>query len=277
MTRSTFSAIVIFASLVVLFGNAAQSQATLWNVDLVSASGSMSGAGVVGSAGDSWNVFNTGDGQTALTVVDSSGVSGASDIGLFIDKPGGNQFGFGAEATSNPMALMDGFGSSVNNGLGTSAAQQSFAFSGLVPNTQYSVTAYGASQSGTDRGTFFFDTVNGLILGYTDGSSTDITSAATYGLGYLFCDERSCRCLHGLHQLQQQHVGPRPREWISDRGAGQYGPGTGDHRHVHRERRDVAGCQKTLDLHRQAFVHQPVVWKFSLGHGHHFIAASQSV
>ena len=151
--------------------------ASIWNVDFVSPV-AMSGQAVVGSAGDYWNTANTGDVGNNLVVVDSTGVSGPGNIALNFSAPGGNLFGFAAEGTANPAGLMDGFGSSVNGGGGTAFAQLSFKFSGLVPNTQYTVYGYGASQSNTDRGTFFFGAVNSPILGFTSGASTNIASGA---------------------------------------------------------------------------------------------------
>jgi hypothetical protein len=151
--------------------------ASIWNVDLVSPV-AMSGQAVVGAAGDYWNTANTTDAGSNLVILDSTGVSGPANIGLNFSAPGGNVFGFAAEGTANPAGLMDGFGSSVNGGGGTSFTQLSFAFSGLVPNTQYTVYGYGAAQSSTDRGTFFFGAVNSPILGFTSGASTDIATGA---------------------------------------------------------------------------------------------------
>ncbi len=148
--------------------------ATLWNIDLNSANGVTSGAGVVGSAGDQWNVYDTGDVNNALVATDSAG---GNAIGFSFAAPGGNIFGFNPSGAPNPAELFDGFGSSQNNGPGSAVSQLSFTFSGLVPNTTYDIIAYGASQDGTDRGTLFFGDVNTPILAFTDGSSTDVTSA----------------------------------------------------------------------------------------------------
>jgi hypothetical protein len=166
---------VAFAVIAMLTSSVAQAT-SIWNVDLNSSNGVASGAAVVGSAGDYWNVANTSDVDTNLNIVDSSGVSGGSDITLKFSAPGGNVFGFNPVGAPNPAELMDGFGSSVNGGGGSAFAQLSFAFSGLVPNTQYTVYGYGASQDGTDRGTYFFGPVNSLILGVTSGASTDIAA-----------------------------------------------------------------------------------------------------
>ena len=154
------------------FGSA--QAASLWNFDFSSSNGSMSGAAQLGSAGDAWNVYNSGDVDGSYAAVDSAG---GNPIGFSFSAPGGNLFGFNPSGSPNPAELMDGFGSSVNSGSGSAVSQLAFTFSGLVANTDYDVVAYGASQDGTDRGTFFFGPVNSPILGYTDGSSTDITSA----------------------------------------------------------------------------------------------------
>lgn len=168
------SVVAIVALLVTPFAQAT----SIWNVDFVSGAAVMSGPAVVGAAGDYWNTANTSDFGANLTMLDSTGVSGPGNITLNFDKPGGNLFGFGSGAGANPAALMDGFGSSVNGGGGTSFAQLSFTFSGLKPSTAYTVYGYGASQSGTDRGTFFFGPVNSVILGFTSGNSVDINAGA---------------------------------------------------------------------------------------------------
>ncbi len=167
--------IVGLVAVSLLTGSIAQAS-NIWNVDLNTSNGVASGAAVVGSAGDYWNAWDTGDVGTDLAVVDSSGVSGLNNITLNFTAPGGNIFGFNPSGAPNPAALMDGFGSSVNGGGGSAFAQLSFAFSGLVPNAQYMVYGYGAAQDGTDRGTYFFGPVNSLILGVTSGASTDIAA-----------------------------------------------------------------------------------------------------
>lgn len=149
---------------------------SIWNVDLGTSNGTASGAAVLGSAGDTWNAFTTADVDSAQSIVDTAG---GNSIGFSFSAPGGNIFGFNPVGAPNPAELMDGFGSSANGGGGSVFSQLSFTFSGLVPNTTYNVVGYGASQDGTDRGTLFFGPVNSVILGYTDGSTTDTTGLAT--------------------------------------------------------------------------------------------------
>jgi PEP-CTERM motif len=149
--------------------------ASIWNVDCSTSNGVASGAAVVGSAGDVWNAFDTTDAGAAQSIVDSAG---GNPIGFTFSAPGGNIFAFNPSGAPNPSALMDGFGSSVNGGGGTGFAQLAFTFSGLVPNTAYTVYGYGASTDTSDRGTFFFGPVNSVILGATSGASTNISSGA---------------------------------------------------------------------------------------------------
>jgi hypothetical protein len=175
-TLSNAIRITVCAVMAMLITPVAQA-ASIWNVDCVGAN-AMSGAAVVGSAGDFWNTAETADVDSELVIKDTTGISGPGNIALSFSAPGGVLFGFNADGSANPAALMDGFGTSVNNGTGTSFAPLTFTFSGLVPSTTYAVYAYGASTTGSDIGTHFFQTIGEAPLGSTSGASTDINAGA---------------------------------------------------------------------------------------------------
>ncbi|MCB1226343.1 MAG: hypothetical protein KDK99_11065 [Verrucomicrobiales bacterium] len=151
---------------------------TLINIDFKTGSGSMSGAAVLGAAGDVWNAPNTNPSSSAavFSLVDSSNAAAGSLT--YYSGTAGNGSGFNAGTGANPAALMDGIAGSANGGSGTSYAQITFEFTGLLANTTYDIVAYGASTAGTDRGTLFFNTVGGSVLGSTTGGSVDIAGGA---------------------------------------------------------------------------------------------------
>lgn len=158
--------------------------AQLWNVDFNGASGNMTGAGVVGSAGDVWNVATTAPSATPVGIAlsDSTGNAGNS---INLTYTGLESSGtISADGSANPASLMDAFRSNLNGGGGTSFALMTYDWSGLAANTTYSVVAYGASTPGTDRGTVFFEIIGGSALGATTGSIVDIFDASAAGNAY---------------------------------------------------------------------------------------------
>ena len=140
------------------------------------------GAAIFGDAGDTWNnIATAGDAATATTLLDSDG----NDVGVTLTiTDDGTSGTFNADAAANPAALMDGIRSNNNGGGGTSFAQQTFDFDGLMANTDYDVVAYAAATPGTDRGSVFFGTLNGPALGQTTGSVVDIFAANAPGNAY---------------------------------------------------------------------------------------------
>lgn len=155
--------------------------AQLINIDFIGSD--MTGAAVLGSGGDTWNYFNTAASGTPAggALVNSSNAATGASLSYFTpDLADG--FNFSADGTANPAALFDGIAGGTNGGGGSGFAQITFNFTGLAPNTAYDIVAYGASQTGTDRGTHFFPTVGGAIAGSTTGASTTI--AAGDGVSY---------------------------------------------------------------------------------------------
>ena len=162
------------------FGSTAQ----LWNVDFQGASGSMTGAGVVGSAGDYWTVAGSNPSATPVTIsLNDNNNNAGNAIGLTYTGLASSG-GLAADGTANPQALMDGFRSNINGGGGSSFAQMTYNLTGLLANTQYDLLAYAAATPGTDRGTLFFEALNGPILGQTTGSVVDIFAANAAGNAY---------------------------------------------------------------------------------------------
>lgn len=158
----------------VSFESASNAQ-SLWNVDFKSNNGSMSGAAVIGSAGDFWNVLGSNPSLTPVSVSLADNLGVVSSVSLSYTGVGGGGFGF-SSASGNPTSLMgDGIASGVNGGSGTSFAQISFTFSGLSANTQYDVVAYGANTT-AGAGTRFFSSISGPTLGTTTGASNDINA-----------------------------------------------------------------------------------------------------
>ena len=176
----------IAAVLTIISSFTFSASAQLWNLDFNDAAGVMTGAGVVGSAGDVWNVATIAPSATpvAITLSDSTGDAGNS---ISLTYTGNANSGAEGPGTGNPNTLMgDYFRSNVNMGGGTSAALMQYDWSGFAPNTTYNVVAYAASTAGTDRGTIFFGTIgdSGSELGKTTGSVIDIFDASAEGNAY---------------------------------------------------------------------------------------------
>jgi len=175
----TTSCLLVIAATVSL-GSASNAQ-SLWNVDFKSNNGSMSGAAVIGAAGDIWNVLGSNPAASPVSVSLANNLGVVGSVSLSYTAVGGGGFGF-SSASGNPTTLMgDGIASGVNGGGGTSFAQISFTFSGLSANTQYDVVAYGANTT-AGAGTLFFNALSGPILGSTTGASNDINAGP--GIAY---------------------------------------------------------------------------------------------
>jgi hypothetical protein len=138
----------------------------------------MSGAAVLGSSGDTWNILEGNPGTSATVVsglLDSTGSSSGVSLS-YLDFGGDGGFGFADGGSGDPASLFDGIAQGDNLGSGSSVAQLQFVFSGLPASTPIDVVAYGSRGGGV--GTHFFQTIGGSIDGSTSGTTTSIANGA---------------------------------------------------------------------------------------------------
>ena len=136
----------------------------------------MSGAAVLGSAGDLWNGIN-GTNGTAIPLIYTDGA--LSPVTLSFTSGGGyNVYDYSGTTPFNGtpwQALAETY-------LYNDGAQQTITLSGLETNSLYNVVAYNAANSGaSDRTTYF--TINGYKQGSTWNGSSDTFIP---GIDYVF-------------------------------------------------------------------------------------------
>lgn len=136
----------------------------------------MSGAAVLGSAGDQWNGIN-GTGGTGIHLIYSDGT--ASPVTMTFSSDGGyNVFDYGGTtpfAGGADAALMENY---LYNG----GVPQTVTLSGLAPNTIYDVVLYNAANTSAPGRTTYF-TINGNTI-----SSTWNATGSTFvpGVDYVY-------------------------------------------------------------------------------------------
>ncbi|MGH7940174.1 MAG: glycoside hydrolase family 5 protein [Limisphaerales bacterium] len=134
----------------------------------------MSGAAVIGSAGDQWNGVS-GSSGSGLALVYSDG--DASPVTMTFSSGGGyNVYDYSGTtpfAGGSSAALMENY-------LYNDGVPQSVTLSGLAPNTAYQVTLFNAANtSATGRATYF--TINGNTLSSTwNGTSSTFVPGVDY-------------------------------------------------------------------------------------------------
>ena len=134
----------------------------------------MSGAAVLGAAGDQWNGIS-GSSGTGIALHYASG--SASPVTMSFTAGGGyNVYDYSGSTpfTGTPWnALMETY-------LYNNAVPQTISLSGLVPNSIYKLVVYNAANSGaTGRTTYF--TVNGTTQGSTwTGTNNTLVAGADY-------------------------------------------------------------------------------------------------
>lgn len=134
----------------------------------------MSGAAVLGSAGDHWNGLDAGNG-TAAPLIYANGT--ASPVTMTFTSAGGyNVQDYGGStpfATTPYNALMEDY---LYNG----GTPQTVVLSGLTANTTYNLIVYNAAdENGAGRTTYF--TVNGATLASTwNGTNNTLAAGVDY-------------------------------------------------------------------------------------------------
>jgi aryl-phospho-beta-D-glucosidase BglC (GH1 family) len=134
----------------------------------------MSGAAVLGTAGDQWNGINVNSGSgISLSNADGS----ASPVKLTFTPAGGydaNSFGGSTPFASTPYnALMQDY---LYNG----GAPQTITLSGLAPNSMFDLVLYNAADHGA-AGRITYFTVNGIPQSSTwNGTSSSLIAGVDY-------------------------------------------------------------------------------------------------
>lgn len=136
----------------------------------------MSGAAILGSAGDQWNGIN-GSSGTGISLIYSDGTT--SPVKMAFSSGGGyNVYDYGGTtpfAGAAAAALMENY---LYNG----GVPQTITLSGLAPNTAYDVALYNAANTSADangRATYF--TVNSNTLSSTwNGTSSTFVPGIDY-------------------------------------------------------------------------------------------------
>ncbi|MGA2683706.1 MAG: hypothetical protein ABSF51_01510 [Verrucomicrobiota bacterium] len=174
----------------------------------------MSGAAVLGTAGDQWNGINTSSG-TGVSLIYANGSN--SPVTMIFNSGGGydvNSYGGSTPFAGTPYdALMEDY---LYNG----GTPQTITLSGLAPNSKYNLVLYNAADvPGAGRTTWF--TVNGNTQGSTwNGSSStliagidyvEFTSAMSDGSGNLVITWTGNGSAEGdINGVQIQSVPPIP-------------------------------------------------------------------
>jgi aryl-phospho-beta-D-glucosidase BglC (GH1 family) len=134
----------------------------------------MSGAAVLGTAGDEWNGVNVNNGSgISLNYADGS----ASPIKMTFTSGGGydvNSYGGATPFVGTPYdALMEDY-------LYTGGSVQTISLSGLAPNSIYNLILYNAANNSAGGRTTYF-TVNGISQSGTwDGLSSTLIAGVDY-------------------------------------------------------------------------------------------------
>lgn len=139
----------------------------------------MSGAAILGSAGDQWNGIN-GSSGSGISLINSDGT--ATPVKMMFGSGGGyNVFNYGGStpfAGGPEAALMETY---LYNG----GVPQTITLSGLAPNTAYNVVLYNAANiSAAGRTTYFTVNTNTLSSTWNGTSSTFIP-----GVDYVYFPE----------------------------------------------------------------------------------------
>ncbi len=134
----------------------------------------MSGAAVLGAAGDQWNGIDASSG-TGVSLINADGSASAVTMTFTSDSGyDANSFGGSTPFAGTPWdALMEDY-------LFNGGVPQTITLSGLVPNSTYEVVLYNAADvAAASRETFF--TVNADTQGSAwDGASSTLTAGVDY-------------------------------------------------------------------------------------------------
>ena len=173
---------IFFAALIAFGSGLLQAQLINVNFTLNSSAGSggpnpsptMSGAAVLGAAGDQWNGINTGSGN-GISLIYANGSN--STVTMAFTSGGGynvNDYGGSTPFASTLYnALMENY--LYNNG-----TMQTITLSGLAVNTAYNLVLYNAANTAAAGRTTYF-TVNGNTVGSTwNGSSSTLIAGVDY-------------------------------------------------------------------------------------------------
>ena len=134
----------------------------------------MSGAAVLGAAGDLWNGINVNSGAT-LPLTNSDG--SASAVTLTFTSSGG--YDVNSYSGSTPFANTP-YNALMQDYLYNGGAPQTIKLSGLATNSSYSLVLYNAAGAGT-AGRITYFTVNGITKSSTwDGASSLLLAGVDY-------------------------------------------------------------------------------------------------
>jgi aryl-phospho-beta-D-glucosidase BglC (GH1 family) len=134
----------------------------------------MSGAGVLGAAGDQWNGIDVNTG-TNLPLINANG--SASPVTLKFTAGGG--YDVNSYGGSTPFAGT-AYGALMEDYLYNSGVPQTIALSGLAPNAVFNLVLYNAANAGTSGRTTYF-TANGISKNSIwDGASSTMIEGIDY-------------------------------------------------------------------------------------------------
>jgi hypothetical protein len=214
--------ILLVAFMALCFAGSQSAMAALYDVDCgMSNSPLMSGAAVLGSAGDIWNAYNAGSWtwgpHNVVPLADSTGAASTVTMDCWNYVTGSDNAG---GTLANPMALMEDYIAAYESGDGFPVKVQ---LSGLPVSTAFDLVVYSAGDGANQGGTITLFDPSGNIVKATSGASRDITAGegiayqsfagTTDANGGVYFEVGSTTTWHALNGLQINVV-PEPSTFV---------------------------------------------------------------